>query len=172
MVYSTPHKTNWVTRFWRRRVREPVIQELTKGTSVPKVTLACILGLISATWPQIGTNPLMAILLSWIFRCNKAITGGISIVFSPLQYVFMIPFLRFGETLLGIPHFETTVPEIITIVVTDPIGSFSILGIPLLHAIFGWIVAWFFVAPAMYLPIKYLLLRKAAPKAVIKSQPK
>ena len=71
----------------------------------------------------------------------------------------MIPFLRFGETLLGLPHFETSVPEIITIVVTDPIGSFSILGIPLLHAILGWIVAWLIVGPACYVLIKLILKR-------------
>lgn len=58
---------------------------------------------------------------------------------SPLQYLLMIPFLRLGETLLGLPHFETSVPEIVKIVFTDPIGSFEVLGWPLVHAILGWI---------------------------------
>lgn len=152
-------RPSWPIRFWRRKVREPVMHELTLGTSLPKVALACVLGLVSASWPQIATNPLMALLLSWLFRCNKAITSGVSFVFNPLQYLLMIPFLRFGETLLGLPHFETSVPEIITIVVTNPIGSFSILGIPLLHAILGWIVAWLIVGPACYILIKLLLKR-------------
>lgn len=150
-------KPSWPVRFWRRRVRDPILRELSIGTTMPKVTMACILGLISASWPQIGTNPIMAILLSWITRCNKAIVSGVSIVFSPLQYLLMIPFLRLGETLLGVPHFETSVPEILTIVFTDPIGSFAILGIPLLHAILGWMFAWLFVAPACYYPVTVLL---------------
>lgn len=164
MPTSTSQRTSWPVRFWHRKVRKPVIQELTRGTSVPKVTLACILGLVSATWPQIGTNPIMALILSWIFRCNKAITSGISLVFTPFQYVLMIPFLRVGEALLGLPHFKTTVPEIITIVVTDPIGSFAVLGLPLLHAILGWIVTWSVAAPVFYLPIRYLLTRQVKAK--------
>lgn len=159
MPSPEPKRPSWPVRFWRRKVREPVMRELTLGTSLPKVALACMLGLVSASWPQIATNPLMALLLSWLFRCNRAITSGISFVFNPLQYLLMIPFLRFGETLLGLPHFETSVPEIITIVVTDPIGSFSILGIPLLHAILGWIVAWLIVGPVCYVLIKHLVKR-------------
>lgn len=165
MPSPEPHRPSWPVRFWHRKVREPVMRELTQGTSLPKVTLACILGLVSASWPQIATNPLMALLLAWLFRCNKAITSGISIVFNLLQYLLMIPFLRLGESLLGLPHFKTSVPEIITIVVTDPIGSFAILGIPLLHAILGWIVAWIVVGPACYFLIKYLLKRMMQKKA-------
>jgi uncharacterized protein (DUF2062 family) len=167
------NRSSWPVRFWHRKVREPVMRELTHGTSLPKVTLACILGLVSASWPQIATNPLMALLLAWIFRCNKAITSGISIVFNLLQYILMIPFLRFGETLLGLPHFKTSVPEIITIVITDPIGSFAILGMPLLHAILGWIVAWLIVGPACYFLTKHILKRmmqkNASPKSTLRS---
>lgn len=147
----------WPVRLWQNRVREPVMRELTLGISPGRVALASILGMVSATWPQIGTNPIMALLLSWAFRCNKAITSGISLVFTPLQYALMIPFLRLGETLLGLEHFETTVPDIIYIVVTDPIGSFAVLGMPLVHAIVGWSSAWLVIGPLVFLPTRWLM---------------
>lgn len=133
------------------------MRELNLGISPSRVALASILGMVSATWPQIGTNPIMALLLSWVFRCNKAITSGISFVFTPLQYALMIPFLRLGETLLGLEHFETTVPDIIYIVVTDPIGSFAVLGMPLVHAIVGWSSAWLVIGPLFFLPTRWLM---------------
>ncbi|MDC0336027.1 DUF2062 domain-containing protein [Pseudodesulfovibrio sp.] len=135
------------------------MRELTLGISPSRVALASILGMVSATWPQIGTNPIMALLLSWLFRCNKAITSGISLVFTPLQYALMIPFLRLGETLLGLEHFETTVPEIVYIVVTDPIGSFKVLGMPLVHAIVGWSSAWLVIGPLIFPPTRWLMRR-------------
>ena len=135
------------------------MRELKLGVSPEFVALAVIVGLVSSTWPQIGTNPIMALILSWSFKCNKAITSGVSLVFTPFQYALMIPFLRLGETILGVEHFETTVPDIIKIVFTDPIGSFSILGIPLLHAILGWISAWALVGPALFFPTRWLMRR-------------
>ena len=157
MENSETTRPIWPVRLWRRRVREPVMRELSLGISPERVALASILGLVSSTWPQIGTNPIMALVLSWGFRCNKAITSGVSLVFTPLQYALMIPFLRLGETLLGLDHFETTVAEIIYIVATDPIGSFKILGMPLVHAIVGWSSAWLVVGPAGFVPTRLVM---------------
>ena len=161
METTTTKRPSWPVRLWQNRVRGPVMRELTLGISPGRVALASILGLVSATWPQIGTNPLMALLLSWTFRCNKAITSGVSLVFTPLQYALMIPFLRLGETLLGVEHFETSVPDIIYIVFTDPIGSFAVLGMPLVHAIVGWAAAWLVVVPGVFFPARRLM-RKVA----------
>jgi uncharacterized protein (DUF2062 family) len=154
----------WAVRFWRKKVRGPVLQELQRGISPAFVAFAVVLGLASATWPQIGTNPFMALLLAWATGANRLIVSGVSLVFTPLQYMFMIPFLRFGESLLGLPHFQTTVPEIVTIVVTDPIGSFSILGLPLLHAILGWVVAWVVIGPMLFVPCRRLMHTLAPPR--------
>lgn len=158
---SSSHRSrrSWPVRLWQRRVRGPVLAELTRGTSPERVALASVLGLISASWPQIGTNPIMALLLSWAFHCNKAVTSGISLVFTPLQYALMIPYLRVGETMLGVAHFETSVPEIITIVVTDPIGSFKVLGIPLVHAILGWSSTWLVIGPVLFFPLRTVMRR-------------
>lgn len=166
MLNSEEKRPLWPVRLWRRRVREPVMRELTRGVSPRRVALAVTLGLFSSTWPQIGTNPFMALLLSWLFRCNKAVTSGVSLVFTPLQYVLMIPFLRVGETLLGVDHFQTSVPEIIMIVATDPVGSFKVLGIPLLHAILGWLFVWLFAGPAVFLPLRWLMLRLAVARKI------
>ncbi|GAB7023177.1 DUF2062 domain-containing protein [Salidesulfovibrio brasiliensis] len=162
MENSGSKEAIWPVRLWRRRVRGPVLRELRRGVSAERVALAVIVGFVSATWPQIGTNPIMAILLSWLFRCNKAITSGISLVFTPFQYMLMIPFLRLGETILGVEHFETSVPEIVTIVLTDPIGSFEVLGMPLVHAIVGWISAWAVVGPLVFYPVRWAMRRIAA----------
>lgn len=159
MESSHERRPSWPARLWQRRVRAPVLRELRRGISPSRVALASMLGLVSATWPQIGTNPFMALLLSWAFRCNKAITSGISLVFTPLQYMLMIPFLRVGETLLGVEHFQTSVAEIITIVATDPIGSFEVLGIPLVHAILGWISCWLVIGPVLFLPARRFMRR-------------
>ena len=158
---SSKEQAYWPVRLWRNRVRTPVLRELTRGVSAERVAFATVLGLVSSTWPQIGTNPLMALLLAWLFRCNKAVTSGISLVFTPLQYLLMIPYLRLGETILQVPHFATSVPEIISIVFTDPVGSFAILGVPLLHAILGWCVSWCLFGPVLFFPLRALFRRIA-----------
>lgn len=143
-------RSSWPSRFVERHVLTPVREEFASGASDHRVALAASLGLIGAVWPQIGTNWLMAMLLAWICGMNRGLSLGVSYVLEPLQFVFMLPNLRLGETLLGVEHFQTSVPEIIRIVYTDPIGSFEVLGIPLLHAILGWLLIGPVVGAAGY----------------------
>ena len=132
--------TVWMQQSWNNRVRDPVVEQIQRGVPTERVARAVTLGMISAAWPQIGTNPIMAWVLARVFRCGSVIAMGVSLVGSPLQYVFMIPLLRLGEWLLGVEPFRITLAEILVIVFTDPIGSFKVLGLPLVHAIVGWTV--------------------------------
>jgi uncharacterized protein (DUF2062 family) len=124
---------------WTRRVAGPIRTQLAAGIPVRRVAWSATLGLIAAAWPQIGTNVVMAWILARLFRCSTVLAGGVSFLASPLQYLLMIPHLRLGEKMLGVEPFQTTVPDILRIVLTDPVGSFRILGVPLVHAIVGWI---------------------------------
>ena len=127
-------------QFWNDRVRDPVVEQIQRGVPTKRVARAATLGIVSAAWPQIGTNPIMAWILARVFRCGSVVAMGVSLIGSPLQYVFMIPLLRLGEWLLGVEPFRITLAEILVIVFTDPIGSFKVLGLPLLHAVVGWSV--------------------------------
>lgn len=127
--------------FFRGRVVEPLIEQLKKGVPVRRLAHSMAMGVVAAIYPQLGCTTLMGLLLGYLFRLNHATIQVVKFILYPLQFVFMIPFLRLGETLLGIEHFRMSLKEIVRIVYDDPLGSFKILGWPLVHAIFGWIVA-------------------------------
>ena len=158
---------SWLSGFLTRRIRDPILTQLRGGIPVATVSRAVVLGIISAGWPQIGTNTIMAWILARIFGCSRVVAGGVSLVASPLQYMLMIPLLRLGEWLLGLPHFRITLGEILTIVVTDPLGSFKVLGLPLLYAIVGWVVVSICVYVPLYWMIRGVVRRMAGSRGIV-----
>lgn len=146
---------DWLLGLWRHRVTRPLREAATR--SPRRAALALTLGTFAAVWPQIGTPPLVGWLLAWLLgrfgvlrQQERALVCGVSLVFAPLQYLFMLPFLRVGEWLAGAEPFQTSVPDIIAVVAADPVGSFAVLGAPLLHAILGWLTAGGLGAAGLY----------------------
>ncbi len=158
--------SSWLWGFVIRRIRDPILTQLHGGIPVTTVSRAVVLGIISAGWPQIGTNTIMAWILARIFGCSRVVAGGVSLVASPLQYMLMIPLLRLGEWLLRLPPFKITLGEILSIVVTDPLGSFKILGLPLLHAVVGWVAVSICVYGPLYWMVRGMVRRMAGSRGM------
>ncbi len=148
-------------RLYRQRVAEPFKEQIRRGVSRRCMAHSMSMGVVAAVYPQLGFTTIMALFLSFVFRLNYAATVAVKWLLAPLQFVFMIPFLRLGETILGLEHFHTSVKEILRIVTTDPIGSFVVLGMPLLHAILGWIVTCILLYPVVYIVNGYIYDRVA-----------
>ncbi len=138
-------------RLYRRRVAEPFKEQIRRGVSRRCMAHSMSMGVVAAVYPQLGFTTIMALFLSFVFRLNYATAVAVKWLLSPLQFVFMIPFLRLGETLLGVEHFHTSIAEILRIVTTDPLGSFVVLGMPLVHAILGWILTCLVLYPVVYM---------------------
>ena len=119
-------------------------------------------GIASAMYPQIACTSIMGYLLGAVFRLNHAVIQGIKWLLWPLQWIMLLPNLRLGEWLVGADPLRMSVTEIVATCVSDPVGSFRVLGIPLLHSILGWMVICILAAPMFYLAANRMLMQMGA----------
>jgi uncharacterized protein (DUF2062 family) len=150
-------RPGFIRRMYYKHVLKPIRTQIRRGVSHKRMSHSMSMGVVAAVYPQIGFTTAMAVLLGFIFRLNYAAVIAVKWLLSPLQFVFMIPFLRLGELFLGIEPFHMSLDQIIKTVYSDPIGSFRILGLPLLHAIFGWIICCVLLYPFIY-AVNYILV--------------
>lgn len=75
---------------------------LRQGMSPPKLALALALGAAIGTFPIIGTNTAILILLCFIFRLNFVAPQITNYAVYPLQILMLVPFYNFGNFLLGL----------------------------------------------------------------------
>ena len=149
--------SRWNPRTYiRRHVVERLREQLHKGASQRRLAHSMTLGVAAAAYPQIGCTTLMALLLGFIFRLNHIALQAVKHLLFPLQFILILPFLRLGETVLGVPHLRMSLKEIAALVYVDPLGSFAVLGWPLVHAVFAW-----FVVCVLAYPFVYFFCRKA-----------
>jgi uncharacterized protein (DUF2062 family) len=59
-VSPSPQRT-----FWQRRVRDPIVLQLTQGITPEKIALTVAIGSAIGLFPIIGTTSLLCFLIGW-----------------------------------------------------------------------------------------------------------
>jgi len=128
---------------FRRRVGEPILQQLTQGLSPDQVALTCGVGLCIAVIPVIGVTTALSFLAAWALRLNQPVIQTINWTSYPLQLLLIFPFIRLGEKIFHASRLRFSLDQLIAMGKADPIGTMSLLGSTLVHAV----VAWLLVSP-------------------------
>ncbi|TDU73123.1 hypothetical protein EI77_01591 [Prosthecobacter fusiformis] len=137
----TPKKTGP----WRRWVVNPIMQQLTQGTTPAKISQAIAYGITLGIFPIIGSNTLLTLLAGVPLKLNQPILQAFKTLAYPLQWALILGFYRAGEWLFNAPHVSIHIPSMIERFFAEPIPFFKDYGMTALYGI----AVWCLVAPVL-----------------------
>lgn len=150
-VTPTPTPTR---TFWQRRVRDPIVAQLTQGITPEKIALTIAVGSALALFPILGTTTLLCFLVGLALRLNQPIIQLINQAFWPIHIPVIFACVRFGEKIFGVRHEHLSIRAMRTQLWDEPARFFHDFGAVALHAV----VAWAILAPVYVAAVYYVAL--------------
>lgn len=141
--------------FWQRRVRDPIVNQLTQGITPEKMALTLSVGSALALFPILGTTTLLCLVVGIILRLNQPIIQMVNYLCFPIHLPLIFVLFRLGESLFDVPHVKfskTYLQEMFDLFSDDRNLFFARFGGTVLHAV----VAWALLAPAWILAVYFI----------------
>jgi uncharacterized protein (DUF2062 family) len=162
---STAERPQGVRTFWQRRVRDPIVVQLTQGITPEKIALTLAVGSAMALFPAFGVTSLLCFLAALALRLNQPIIQILNQLLLPVHIGTFVLCVHFGEFLFRVPPEDRFHPnpnrlleEYFTDFWSHPLHSLTsfaqALGGTLLYAI----VAWLLLLP-LFIPTVYYIAR-------------
>lgn len=150
----------------RSKAKDWIRQQLTRGLSPDKLSLALLVALSVSIFPLLGLSTVVGLLLAHLLKLNHAIIQSINQVLTPLQVLMVGVWIKTAEAVFRFPPFPFSPLKIIELFKADPVRFLKQFGTLGLAAVFLWIL---FVTTAVILVRPYLRhhlekLLKALPK--------
>jgi uncharacterized protein (DUF2062 family) len=149
----------------RRKIGDPIVQQLTQGLSPGKIALTVAVGLTIAINPIVGTTTILCFVAAWALRLNQPIIQAINWSSYALQLVLIFPFIRLGEWMFRAPRENRSLENLVAMMKNDPAGAFTDLRTTLGHAFVAWLATAPLLVAGLYfgtLPIVRALARRVA----------
>ena len=137
--------------FWRRWVLNPIVKQLTQGTSPAKIAQAIAYGVTIGIFPIIGSTTLLSILIGIPLRLNQPILQVFKSLATPLQWTLVLGFYRLGEILFNAPHVSLSIPKMMERFFAEPGPFFRDYGMTALYGI----AVWCLIAPLLLAAIYF-----------------
>ena len=145
----TPRPRN----FWQRRIRDPIVAQLTQGITPEKIALTVAVGSAFALFPVLGTTTLLCFLVAWGLRLNQPIVQLINQALWPVHIPAIFGCIWVGETLFGAPHVRVGIRylrKMSDLIWNDPSAFFHHFGLTLMYAVVAWAIIVPFYITAVY----------------------
>ena len=149
------HDTTERAGFWQRRIRGPVVAQLTQGISAGRISLTISLGITLGVFPILGATAILSAFAAWMLKLNQPIIQAVAALTFPLKCLLLLPFYRAGESLFGVPSIPLSIPLIISRFFEDTGRFFQDYGMTGVRGI----VVWGLIAPVAGLTLYYVLHR-------------
>ena len=130
---------SWV----QARIRDPIQGLLRQGLSPEGLAWSLAAGIAIGVIPLFGTSTALCVGVAAAFRLNQAAMQLANYLAYPLQLLLILPFIRMGEWLFGVPHGVITLAHIQASLRSDAWGTLQLFWTSLWHAS----VAWLLVVP-------------------------
>ena len=137
--------------FWRRWVLNPIVKQLTQGTSPAKIAQAIAYGVTIGIFPIIGSTTLLSILIGIPLKLNQPILQVFKSLATPLQWTLVLGFYRLGEILFNAPHVSLSIPNMMERFFAEPGPFFRDYGMTALYGI----AVWCLIAPLLLAAIYF-----------------
>lgn len=137
--------------FWRRWVLNPIVKQLTQGTSPAKIAQAIAYGVTIGIFPIIGSTTLLSILIGIPLKLNQPILQVFKSLATPLQWTLVLGFYRLGEILFNAPHVSLSIPKMMERFFAEPGPFFREYGMTALYGI----AVWCLIAPLLLAAIYF-----------------
>lgn len=130
---------------WRRWVVNPVIAQLTQGTSPSKIAQAIAFGITTGLFPLLGTTTIVSLAVGIPLKLNQPVMQVFRELSYPLHLATILLFMRAGESLFGVKHVPLSIPVLMERFFANPgqfLADFGMIG---LYAV----VVWLLIAPLL-----------------------
>lgn len=136
--------------FWQRRVRDPVLAQLTQGITPEKVALTISIGSTLAMFPLLGTTTLLCLVVGIFLKLNQPLIQAVNYLCTPIHLIFIPLSLRWGERLFGVAHSGFEFRSMMKLVSEHPLDFLHRFWLAGFHAAVVWVICAPFWMTAVY----------------------
>ncbi|MGD0791911.1 MAG: DUF2062 domain-containing protein [Terriglobales bacterium] len=147
--------------FLQKRLVRPILQLLTQGITPEKIALSLAFGIMLGVFPVLGTTSLLCLIAALLFRLNLAAVQLVNILVYPLWFALLIPFVRVGERLFGVPPLAMTGSQMLALAHADFLHSVSVLWLTALRSAAAWLLVGPLGIIVLYLILAPMIRRMA-----------
>lgn len=152
--------------FWQRRVKDPIVAQLTQGVTPDKIALTIAVGSALALFPLLGTTSLLCLIFGIILRLNQPIIQVVNWLCTPLHIPLIFYTVHLGEKIFGGPHVKIRPNELARLIWEDPLLFAQRFGLAGLHACIVWAIAAPFWIALVYYTTRTTLREMARVRAL------
>lgn len=145
--------------FFSRRVTEPLLGILNRGVTPERIAASLSLGIVLGVFPALGTTTLLCLLASLLFRLNLPAIQLTNIAAYPLQVLLLIPFVKLGEKLFGVPPGTLSLGQVVALIEANALNAIQTLWVATMHAIVAWLAVGVPTALFLYFVFASMLRR-------------
>lgn len=150
-----------VSTWARRRLLDPILALLKQGVTPEKLALSLAFGIGLGILPVLGLSTVLCTVAAVTLRLNLPAIQLVNYLAAPVQLALIIPFVRLGEHLLGVPPQPMSISEGFKLMEAGVIHAVITLWDAIVHAMLGWIVVGPLFIYALYQLTKQPLRRAA-----------
>ncbi len=150
---------------WQRRIRDPIVVQLTQGITPEKIALTIAVGSACALFPVFGVTSIICFIAALVLRLNQPIIQILNQLLLPVHVATFVLCVRLGETLFRAPtgdrlelHPRKIYQEYFESFWSHPIQALTHYFKDNADSVFYSIVAWAILLP-IYVPLVYYALR-------------
>jgi len=152
--------------FWRRRLGEPVLAQLTLGVTPDKLTATFAVGAACAVFPFLGFTSLLNLGAGLVLRMNQPILQTLNQLLGPLQLLLILAYVRLGEWIWRDQENHFTLAEMLDTFHRSSFGEFlQRFGWAGIHAFTAWLISVPAILAAIYYSLRPVMARLAARRA-------
>lgn len=150
---------------WERRVRDPIVVQLTQGITPEKIALTIAAGSAAALFPIFGVTSILCFIVAVVLRLNQPIIQILNQLLLPVHVAAILLCIRLGEALFRVPAVERLIlnPRRIHLQYfahfwSHPVHSLTYYVKDNGDSVLYSIVAWALLLP-LYVPLVYFAVR-------------
>lgn len=139
----------------------PVAALLSQGITPQKLALSIAVGAIVGIFPVLGTTTVLCTLAAAALRLNLVAVQTVHYAMTPVQVLLIIPFVRVGEHLLGVPPQPLSVADGMDLIAQGALHAVTVLWDAIVHAVIGWLILGPLAIALCYWIARRMLARRA-----------
>lgn len=152
--------------FWRRRLVDPLVAQLTQGVTPGKLAATLAVGTACALFPFFGFTTLLALGAGLALRMNQPILQTLNQLLGPLQLVMILVYVRAGEWIWHAHENRFSIADMLRTFRDASLGEFlQRFGWAGIHAFTAWFISAPLIIIGIYYPLRPVMDKLAALRA-------
>jgi uncharacterized protein (DUF2062 family) len=167
-----PDSAGGARSFWRRRLVDPVLAQLTQGVTPDRVAFTLALGTGLSLFPFLGFTALLNLGVGLWLRLNQPILQTLNQLLGPVHLVMIFLYVRLGERLWAAEALPFSVGSMIAAFRDDSLlGFLNRFGWAGVHAFTAWLVTLPFLVLGLQALLRPVIRRAASRLATARGAP-